>query len=431
MLLLAVVLSGLTVAQDTGAAPTDRFALDGKQLGTPRAVISPLGWLEVTGRALTDSAAATIMVKLRFPMLEWPAAGEQEVGDGDVRAYVGAPHDEGEAVTGKLVVGEVGLGRVRFSLRYERDGVAHTIETNLPAELYVPKLEPTTTREFTPPQDDPQPGDIVFCVLGNGGTGLPGQHQVAASIAKLAPSGPLDFVVLLGNNFMPNGVTSERDPLFVSRFEEVYDRQQLAVPFYALPGPAEHRGSVSASRKYGVLNTRWTATEVGFRFEMPCHGKRVGVFGGDSVFIGGPIPDPRVRTEIRALFTLSRQSTADWKIICTYHQLVSLGGEREDPDIAVREARAKVNVTEAKADLLICAEGRGMRFVAPEDGIPQVMAGGGGGPEMGVVVEQVPGTEFAYGGGGSVWLRLTGTKLIVSFRDADGNLLYARELTKS
>lgn len=429
MLVLAVVMSALAVAQDP--PPAAAFSVDGRELASPRAVVSPLGWLEVTGRSPEGEAGGAVtLVKLRFPPLDWPAAGAQAVPAAGLQAHVGTPASEGDSVAGKLDVKEIGPTRVHFTFDFARGGSDHTASVDLPAELYVPKLQPTA-QAFTPPRDEPQIEDVVLCVLGNGGTGLPGQRQVAASMAALAPTGPLDCVILLGNNFMPRGVASERDPLFQSRFEQVYDPRRLAVPFYVVQGPAEHLGDISAATKYGILNARWTAPAHGFDVVLPCHGKTVGLYGCDSEFQSGDIADIRVRSAIRMLVHYAMTSKADWKIVFTHHQLLSLGGQREGDKTKLLSQRLKKHLDDGKFDLLVCAEGGGMRFVQPENGIPQVMAGGGGGPEMAAVVEQVPGTEFAYGGGGTVWLRCSGSRLVISFRDADGKLLYARELTKS
>ncbi|MEZ5967231.1 MAG: hypothetical protein R3F56_25570 [Planctomycetota bacterium] len=426
MVLLAALLSVLSPPQDP--APAARFALDGKDLTEAAAVVSPLGWLEVKGE---PEAGETRLVKLRFPMLAWPTPGEHDVSGDAVSAYVGTVGREGDAVSGKLEVGEIGPARVRFHLRFERDGAEHDADIDLPAALYVPKMQPKVT-DFTPPREEPDLEDVVVCVLGNGGTGLPGQKMVAESMAKLAPQGPLDAVILLGNNILPRGVRSERDPLFQERFEQVYDVRRLNVPFYVLQGPADHEGDVGAAEKYGFLNARWTSPAHGIKVELPCHGKTVGLYGCDSTFQAGEVADLRVRSALRMVAYYAMNSKADWKIMFSYHQPIWLGGKR-DGDSAKLERltdRVQKHLVDGKFDLLVSAEGRGLRFVQPKDGIPQVMAGGGGGPEMAAVVAQVPGTEFAYGGGGTVWLRFSGDKLTISFRDAAGELLYARELTK-
>lgn len=429
MLLPALLLPLLTCLQREDARPAARFILDGVTLASPRAVVSPLGWVEVTGRPTGSGEGAPALVKLRFPQLAWPAAGEHAVSEGDLRAFVGTPAEEGAPVGGKLVVEEVGPHRVCFTLRFARDGEEHTAEVDMAAELYVPKMQPKA-EAFTAPVLEPNEEDLVLCLLGNGGTGLPGQRQVAESMAEIAPSGPLDLVVLLGNNFMPDGVTSERDPLFRSRFEEVYDPRRLGVPFYVVQGPADHRGAFDAAQKYGVMNSRWTTSVMGFRVELPCHGKRIGLFGGESVLLGGSLADSRTRTAFRALFDLLHASKADWKVVFTHHQLLPLGGSREPEAIAKLEERSRYHIENGKADLLVSADGRGLRLVVPEKGVPQVMAGGGGGPEMGTAVEEVPGTKFAYGGGGTAWLRFTGETLVVTFHDASGKLLYAHTLRK-
>ncbi|HLU40750.1 MAG TPA: hypothetical protein VK081_15300, partial [Planctomycetota bacterium] len=421
--MLALLLASAWFVQD----PHPGFRLDGVELHEPAAVVSALGWLEVTGRRGDEGHAG---FKLRFPPLEWPS-GEQTLGAGEVRAWLGTRRgEEGDEVRGTLRVTTFTHEHVAFTVKGHTPTGEHHVEVDLRPTLYVPRLAPVVAAEPRPADDEPDREDVVFCAFGNAGTGLPGQRQVAEAIARLAPTGPLDFVVLLGNNFLPRGVESERDPLFESRFEDVYDRKRLNVPFYVVQGPADHHGKWTAAAAYGVTNQRWTCRPTGFGVEFTCRGKRLAVFGADSPLLTLSISDSRSRTTMRGLFDAVRQSTADWKVVCTYHQLVSLGGEHEGPDMQLLEQRSRAHLIDGKVDLLLCAEGRGLRFVVPEEGPAHVLSGGGGGPEMAGVVENVPGTRFAWGGGGFAWLRFDGSKLQVSLRDAEGRTLFVHDLTK-
>ncbi len=424
--MLTLVLCALASCQ--GKTPAEVFKLDGQALATPTAVLSPLGWLEVVGRR---EGAGFVGLKLRFACLEWPTGSEQELSEGGVRAFFSTtPSQDGEALRGKLTVREFSPARVCFALRFEHGGGQHTAEVDLPATLYAPPLVPTVAGKFTPPDERPDIDDVVFCAFGNGGTGLPGQRQVAETVASLAPTGPLDFVVLLGNNFLPRGVSSERDPLFQTHFENVYDRTRLAVPFYVVQGPADHRGHFYAATNYSVMNPRWTSRATGFGVEFTCRGKTLELFGGDSILMAASIGDSRSRTSLRGLFDPMHASKADWKVVCAYDQLIPLGGQSDGPNMKVLESRARLNLETAKVDLLLSASGPGLRLVVPDAGIPQVLSGGGGGPEMAGAIEKVAGTKFAFEGGGFAWFRFDGTALHISFRDSTGKLLYAHKLTK-
>jgi hypothetical protein len=229
--------------------------------------------------------------------------------------------------------------------------------------------------------------------------------------------------------FWPRGVKDKDDLLFKTRFEQIYDQQKLAVPFYVTMGPVDLRGSADAFLNYGALNTRWTGHPLGYAGELSCRGKKLAVFGGNSEWMTGPIPNPRTRSAMRALLDQARDSKADWKIVTTAGQLLSLGDPKEVASVKDLDQRSRVHLQQGKVDLLIDSHTRGLRMVVRAGEIPQITAGGGGGSEIGAIPSTPPGTVFAYGGGGFVWFRLDGQKQ-VSFRDETGKVLYAHELTK-
>ena len=56
---------------------------------------------------------------------------------------------------------------------------------------------------FTMPSDRPDPDDLCFAAFGDQGTAGAGQRKVAAALERWAPLGPIDLVLLLGDNFYP------------------------------------------------------------------------------------------------------------------------------------------------------------------------------------------------------------------------------------
>jgi tartrate-resistant acid phosphatase type 5 len=417
------------------ALQSPHFTLDGVPTAAPSALLNPVGLLEVSGEV---AGGERMVCKLRFLPLEWPAPGTHDPAGEQVRAFLvparrdpKAKSQDDPPLRGKLEVAAFDHQRVRFTLRYQQGEQERVADVDLPVTLHTPAATPRVTAEFKPPDDQPDRDDVVFCAFGNGGTGLPGQRLVAESIAKLAATGPLDFVLLLGNNIGSRGVTSAQDPLFKTCFEDVYDKQRMPVPFFVMQGPADYRGAFYAAAEYGTVNARWTSRPTGFGVDFTCRGKTLTIVGGDSPLLAGSIADSRTRTSLRGVFEALRASKADWKIVCAYDQLIGLGGSNEGPNLATLESRAKENLTRAGVDLLLSANALGMRLVVPEQGIPQVLSGGGGGPEMvGIEPEVVPGTRFCCAGGGFTWFRFDGTTLQISFRDALGKVLYVHELKK-
>ncbi len=427
---LALALAA-TLVQAEGPIPADRVTLDGKALASPAAVISPLGWLRLSGRPETGPG---FVFTLHFPRLEWPAPGEHGLAATEVHAVLGTDAEPGSTpVPGKLTVRAFTPSQVTLSFEWKvvKEGEeTHRLEASVAPRMHVPVLQERKAPESKPPADRPDSGDLVFCALGNTGTGLSGQRLVAESMAKLAATGPLDFVLLLGNNFLPKGLAELTDPRFARDFVEVYDKRRLDVPFYAVLGPADHRGSASAQASRGAIDTRWAIPDAVFSFELECRGKRVGFVGADVGSLTATVAQPTTRAALRALVAGTRQSTADWKIVFAHEPLVSTGAFVQTPDQQTLDQRCAMHLREGKVDLVICAGGGALRLSAPKDGIPIVQSGGGGGPEMGVEPDIVPGTVFAWGGGGFTWFRFDGKKLEISFRAADGKVLYTHVLSK-
>src|SRR4051794_19915074 len=77
-------------------------------------------------------------------------------------------------------------------------------------------------------------GIVRFIALGDTGKGNPGQYQVGAAMGTHCATFGCDFVVLLGDNFYPNGVGSTDDPQWETAFKKPYET--VNVPFYAVLG---------------------------------------------------------------------------------------------------------------------------------------------------------------------------------------------------
>lgn len=409
------------------SAQEPRASLDGKPLVEPAALISPLGWLEVHGRR---EAGAAFAAKLRFPPLEWLPAGTHTFDNKVFDLRVGDDGKLGEPLAGSCSVEVFGPARVRMQATYKVGADDHRLEVDLAPQVYVPKWQPEVKGSTTLPDDQPDHEDVVFCAIANCGTGMAGQRQVAESMAALAATGPLDFVLVAGNMFLPRGVKDRADPQFQTSFEQVYDSKRLAVPFLVAPGPADLRGSVDTMLGYGTTNQRWVSHPEAFTMEFVSRGKKLAVFGGNSEWMAGPIPNPRTRAAIRRLVDPARDTKADWKIVVTNGQLLSTGDAGEPAQVKALDERTRYHLVSGKVDLLIHGDARAMRMFDKQGEIPQVLAGGGGGPEIGQIPKAPPGTAFAYGGGGFVWFRFDGSKLQISFRDAEGKVLHVHELKK-
>lgn len=82
---------------------------------------------------------------------------------------------------------------------------------------------------------------LQFIALGDTGTGEEMQYKVAAAIKKKCETSGCDMVLLLGDNIYMDGVSSDNDSQFQSKFELPY--QYIDLPFYAVLGNHDYGGN--------------------------------------------------------------------------------------------------------------------------------------------------------------------------------------------
>lgn len=289
----------------------------------------------------------------------------------------------------------------------------------------------TSPATATAPRTGGDVADLVFAALGNWGNGGPGQRRVADTLARLAPAGPLDFVLLLGDGFRPQGVASARDPLWRSRFEEVYDPVALAVPFYPALGPADLKGDVAAQIEYGKTNRRWTMQSFAYDFQVRAHGRTFHFFAADTTSLVGPAHVGATRAAQRLVVHPLEQSKADWKIVFGHRSFYAEGKERSDGlEAQLFRDRLGVYLERHKVDVYIASDREWLELIEAGTATLHVLSGAGAGADTAGPARRGPLTRFQHAGGGFVWFRFDGRRLAIEFRDAGGDLLHTRELVK-
>jgi hypothetical protein len=410
------------------------LTLDAGSLPAPRAILDPTGTLEL----LSGKSGW----RIRFVPFSFPAPGSYEVakepGAKQLRvALLDDRHEEQPLTRGRVEVTSITAERVRGVLEYasETAQARHRLAFDLVAAL-APVATPQVgdqkpTPSFEPARDKPDPEDLVFCAFGRHGTGLPGQRMVAESIAKLAETGPLDLVFLLGDSFLPSGVQSVNDPQWREKFEDVYDHKRLPITFYQVAGAAEWAGRIEVVEGYGASHQRFCFKQPpGASFTMRSHGKAVAFFPADTLRIVGGLEDPRTRNAIRSVTQELELSKADWKIVLGYEGFRAIADQSLAARAEVMRSRFEHRLPAYRADVYVCASERVLQLFKPKDGVTYVTSGAGGGPELAASTRWTEDTVFAATGGGFTWFRFDGKELEVSFRDAAGKVLYVHRITK-
>lgn len=127
------------------------------------------------------------------------------------------------------------------------------------------------------------PESLHFAVIGDMGTGGPGQKRVARAIAGRAQEAPLDFMLSVGDNFYPAGVLGADDPQWQTAWEAVYDDPVFDIPVRVVLGNHDHYGFPMAQLDYARSNDRWTMPALFYSWsERLADGARVDFFAIDT-----------------------------------------------------------------------------------------------------------------------------------------------------
>jgi tartrate-resistant acid phosphatase type 5 len=107
---------------------------------------------------------------------------------------------------------------------------------------------------------EPRQADrVTLLMVGDVGSGLPFQRDVAALMEDLAGRHAIDALILAGDNFINHGVESTSDPLWHERFHDVYKSEHLKnLPVFAVLGNHDYCGNPQVQIDYSAIcSGRW------------------------------------------------------------------------------------------------------------------------------------------------------------------------------
>lgn len=279
-----------------------------------------------------------------------------------------------------------------------------------------------------------QAAPLAFLALGDWGReGGRSQSAVAQAMAQAAHEASSQFVLSVGDNFYPGGVTSWRDPQWRTSFEEVYAAASLQTPWYAALGNHDYRGEPEAQLDYGrlvagrwrmpdrhyvveaardadleifVLDTTPLVADYGEALLRLCHGHAA-------------TPDPG--QQLQWFSSRLARSRATWKVVVGHHPIHSGGHHGGEPALA------------RTIEPLLQAHGVQAYVYGHDHALQHIQVGGthhicsGAGSSAGAAAD-IAGTRFCASTPGFALFRLTGAGLELEFRDLAGRTLHQARL---
>lgn len=280
-------------------------------------------------------------------------------------------------------------------------------------------------------------GPANFLVIGDWGyEGGRRQAAVAAAMAATAARACSRFVLSVGDNFYPAGVSSADDPQWRSSFEEVYAAESLQVPWCAALGNHDYRGVPEAQVAYSERSTRWRMPSRYFTIS----GAELGV-PGLEVFVMDTTPlvesyDERLQQlrrghlwredgdrQLAWLAQSLARSNAPWKIVVGHHPIHSGGRHGGAPQLI---ARVKPLLEAHGVQTYLCGHDHALQHISI-GGVDYVCSGAGAASGK---VRHVEGLKFAADCAGFASFDVEGDTLLLRFRDETGAALYGAALRR-
>lgn len=233
---------------------------------------------------------------------------------------------------------------------------------------------------------------LHFLAIGDAGTGTQMQKDVADAMGKYAKqnqsSSPLNFVLLLGDNFCDKGVTSIHDPQWKTKFEDMYDPKLLPVPFIAVLGNHDWKSdSPDVEVAYSRANpkSRWQTDGHWFKRSFSVGDVQADFFLIDSALWDG---DTHVanysdkKMGDKQLAWLKEQlgaSTARWKFVVAHHPLFSNGRHGHDSNILALRKLLLPLFNQYKVDAYITGHDHDLQRIEPPGTQTLFLISGAGG----------------------------------------------------
>jgi tartrate-resistant acid phosphatase type 5 len=218
---------------------------------------------------------------------------------------------------------------------------------------------------------------LHLVALGDFGSGDGNQLAVASALAQRNKQEPFNIGISLGDNFYRCGVHNANDPLWQSRWEDLYT--PLGIPFYASLG----------NHDYGhpPVICPGTGASPEAEVERTEHSKSWRMPARYYTFLAGPARFFAIDTEgwsadqlewlKKALAASQNEPDVKWRIVYGHHPMYTSGVHLNQRRIGVLRKELTAVLKETKVDVFIAGHDHDMEHLRA-DGIEYLICGAGG-----------------------------------------------------
>ncbi|MBI4405696.1 MAG: metallophosphoesterase [Deltaproteobacteria bacterium] len=248
-----------------------------------------------------------------------------------------------------------------------------------------------------------------FLFFGDSGTGEPAQFLTAGSMSRYCTKHPCQFVLALGDNFLPRGVSSTSDPKWKTHFLDPYRALQLV--FFPVLGNHDYQGNVQAQLGY-TQESKW--------WHMP---SRFYSFEKEGVQLIALDTNQFDEEQGKWLNQVLSSSNAFWKIVYGHHPILSYGQHGNTSEL-IKEL---LPIIKGKADFYLSGHDHD-RQVIIEQGQPVYVVSGAAAQTR--PTGSGKGTVFSSSTLGFGHFLFKKDNVTLSLVDGDGKVDFQKEFSK-
>ena len=271
-----------------------------------------------------------------------------------------------------------------------------------------------------------RPKAVRLHALGDIGLATPERDLVVAELAACLWAEAAAAVLLLGDNFYPDGVSSVTDPQWRTKFEDLFSEPAFSLPFHACLGNHDHNGNAAAQVEYSSRSSRWRMPASYYTFTLPLDGGGYAqIFVLDTQRIWKS--DGNREEQLAWLERELAASTAIWKIVAGHHPIRS-GGLHGEGGIMAKIARGLEPIF-ARNDVALYVSGHDhdLQLLEGEAGWMQVVSGAGSLPRDS---SRTAATHFVAAAPGFATLVLSPETLGVEFQVVGQGLVHSEVIRR-
>lgn len=274
---------------------------------------------------------------------------------------------------------------------------------------------------------------VTFFALADWGVyGQFHQQQVADQMENYAIGLKPAFVLMAGDNFYTQGVSSLADSHWQLSFENVYKGAHLPASFYIALGNHDYQGTASVELQYGQQHPRWVLPARYYTKVINLNNKpliRLIVLDSNPFIQAyqqnpGAYPGILQNTQAQLHWADSVLSTATepWKIVMAHHPLYSVGADHGNQAELISQLGPLLQ--KYQVQLYISGHSHSLQHL-PRVGPTDFVVSGGGGAPLDVLAADSTRATFARASGGFAIFSANSDSLRMSFIDNLGQPIYS------